>query len=261
MPAKPPEGAKRCDSFNADPKDINIIGIDYGDENHILYDERINRPLDPAYIAMIVKLGAEVIPSIDARSHEGRIEVVDGRQRVRSAREANKIREANGLPPIRLKMNFSYGIPSTLVVQQIAFNTTAAPTPRENGIHAAKLIRQGCSMADIAAMLGGVAESTVKRWLRLAEDNPNKAAHKKPGRKPDTLMPIAKIRDLYESWDSDAKKTKDVYALGYSATLAEVLMLNAQKKEAPDDMENDMFGKTIESEQCDTAPEGEEVLP
>lgn len=263
MPIKPPVGAKRCDSFNADPSDINIIGIDYGDKDHILYDERITRPLDPAYISMIVKHGVEVIPSIDARSHEGRIEVVDGRQRVRSAREANKIRVANGIPPIRVKVNFSYGTPSTLVVQQIAFNTTAAPTPRENGIHAAKLIRQGCSVADIAERLGGVAESTVKRWLRLAEDRPSQT-YKKRGRKPDTMMPIAQIRGLHLKW-TEAVQNEEVadeenlntYACGYRDALEEILMLNRPAEEEPENLEPDMFAELSAASDSEGATDAE----
>lgn len=66
------------------------------DPAHPLYDERINLPLDEAMVRNIDAFGV-LVPIIVTRDPDtGAVMVVDGRQRVRHALEANKRRDASG---------------------------------------------------------------------------------------------------------------------------------------------------------------------
>lgn len=73
------------------------------DKSHPLYDERIHMPLPEALVRSVAAQGVlePVIVRRNGEAEDGTpvVEVVDGRQRVRAAREANK-RKGKGEPPI-----------------------------------------------------------------------------------------------------------------------------------------------------------------
>lgn len=92
-------GEGRKDAIAFRPEDLVIVT----DPKHPLYDERATMPLDEGMIANIKRMG--VLQPIIVRHNgekDGRpvVEVVAGRQRVRSAIEANKQLRAEGQPEI-----------------------------------------------------------------------------------------------------------------------------------------------------------------
>jgi ParB family chromosome partitioning protein len=73
-----------------DPDDLIIIGLDtdHREKDHVLYDERAFLPVDEELVADILLFGVQ--KPILVRKEAGKKYVVDGRQRVKSSREAKK---------------------------------------------------------------------------------------------------------------------------------------------------------------------------
>ncbi|WYX51237.1 hypothetical protein WJ977_00655 [Achromobacter xylosoxidans] len=70
------------------------------DPAHSLYDERIQLPLDEAITLNIMALGVREPILVWKDPETGKVLVVDGRQRVRHAIEANRRLAERGEPPI-----------------------------------------------------------------------------------------------------------------------------------------------------------------
>jgi ParB-like chromosome segregation protein Spo0J len=84
-----------------DPNQYYIVGLDGPeDETHELYDERVNLPVSESLIRSLILYGNRV--PIIVRETGDRVEVVDGRQRVRAARLANERLKAQGEPGVVL---------------------------------------------------------------------------------------------------------------------------------------------------------------
>lgn len=78
--------AKPGTLHQVDPRSLTIIGLDTEDgPTHPLYDERIKYDLREALVTSIAAKG--VLSPIHVRIEDGRAVVIDGRQRVRAARE------------------------------------------------------------------------------------------------------------------------------------------------------------------------------
>lgn len=88
MPGVQAFNAPTSKYFKLDPDDVAIID----DPGHLLYDERIKQPLSEELVASIDTWG--VVTPILVRKDGDEAQVVDGRQRVRAAREVNKRRRA-----------------------------------------------------------------------------------------------------------------------------------------------------------------------
>lgn len=74
----------RCDTFRVDPDNLVVVE----DKSHPLYDERVTLDLDETFIQDIMENG--VVLNVLVRKNGPLFEVVDGRQRVKAAVEANK---------------------------------------------------------------------------------------------------------------------------------------------------------------------------
>jgi hypothetical protein len=92
--------AKRGNLFLVPPEDITIIGLDTEDgPEHPLFDERVLLPVDEA-LARNIAIHGVIEPVVIRKNGDDVIEVIDGRQRVRSARLANERLEAEGKEPV-----------------------------------------------------------------------------------------------------------------------------------------------------------------
>ena len=78
--------AKRLNAFGVDPDHLCVVGIDtkHKEGEHPLWDERIHRKLHEPFIANLMAVG--VLEPILVRKNGETLEVIDGRQRVLSAR-------------------------------------------------------------------------------------------------------------------------------------------------------------------------------
>lgn len=87
--AKQALDGKRFNGFRMDPNELVIVGLDTDDssDSSELWDERIFQPVSENLIRNIMRRG--VLSPVVVRKNGPRVEVVDGRQRVRAARDAN----------------------------------------------------------------------------------------------------------------------------------------------------------------------------
>lgn len=91
------EGVLDAPSYNPD----KVVLIE--DPTHLLFDPRVRRPADPKLVAWILeneRVPGEITIYFD--KDLGPL-VVNGRQRTRAAREANRIRSEKSLPPVLLR--------------------------------------------------------------------------------------------------------------------------------------------------------------
>lgn len=89
--------------LTVNPNDLHIVGLDDSqDETHPLYDERCRLPCQDTLVRSLIAFGNRV-PVIVREGPNGKLEVVDGRQRVKAARMANARLVANNEPAILLQ--------------------------------------------------------------------------------------------------------------------------------------------------------------
>jgi ParB family transcriptional regulator, chromosome partitioning protein len=139
------------------------------DEKHPLYDERVGFEPTESMILNVMVNGV-IEPIIVWKDTEsGKTFVVDGRQRVKSCREANKrIRKAGGdphrIPAIVKRMD-----PGTSVGVMITLNEQrTADTPLNLARKADRMIELGKTEEEVAIAIGK-STATVKNLLRLLD--------------------------------------------------------------------------------------------
>lgn len=164
------ENARRGNLFHLDPSKIVIVGLDDDDgPEHELYDERIKLPLSESMILSVMALGVQQTVRVSVRN--GVPLVVDGRQRVRAAREANARLAAAGEPLLTVKVegeNYAKVSPERLMSTMVALNEIR----RDDDVlvKAAKADRmraRGIPDKDIAVAFG-VTTQTIGVWAKIA---------------------------------------------------------------------------------------------
>lgn len=101
MSARVLEGSARIDYLKWDPFKLFIVGIDARPDGtidgpeHPRYDPRVKLPIDPDMVASILKYRRNLQPITVSKVGEI-AEVDDGRQRVRAAREAQRLLREQG---------------------------------------------------------------------------------------------------------------------------------------------------------------------
>ena len=160
----------RGDIHMIPPEDIIIIGLDTADKmgEHELYDERIKLPLDAALTANIEYQGVKV-PAMVTKDG-GRVLCVDGRQRIRNAREANKNLLARGMEPVR--------IPCVLCLDShkgglfgvfISANELRQDSSGMNRIrNLGRMLSLGRTEAECGVVFGKTPQ-TIANWMRVLE--------------------------------------------------------------------------------------------
>lgn len=158
-----------------EPENIIIVGLDTveQDKTSPLYDERVNIELPEALVASIREHGVQ--QNVVALEKNGKLVCVDGRQRVRAARELNRRLVEDGgtkndlvkVPVVRYASN---GV--GLMGLGIALNEIRYADPVH--VKAAKLQRYlnlGRSLED-AALAFGVGIPTLQNWLSFVKLEP-----------------------------------------------------------------------------------------
>jgi len=159
------------DAYTYDPEKLVLVM----DEKSPLYDERVHLPIDEDLVKNImfapdgVPLG--VIEAVTARrnTETGDLEIVNGRQRVKAAREANKRLRKAGFEPIKVSVLIQRGQDHRLVGMLISSNEHRQDdTPLGRAHKALRYINLGRDEKEVAALFG-VSEATVKNMLRLLD--------------------------------------------------------------------------------------------
>jgi ParB family chromosome partitioning protein len=159
------------DAYMFDPDDLVLVT----DEKSPLYDERVNLPVDEGLVLNIMHApdGAAqgVLEPINAtRNPEtGKVEVIDGRQRVKAAREANKRLRKAGMEPVwvpaMLKRTNAYGAMGMLISSN---EHRQNDSPLGRAKKAQRYLDLGRDESEIAALFG-ISAASVKNMLSLLD--------------------------------------------------------------------------------------------
>lgn len=149
------------------PESLVVWGVDKPcDASHELYDARIHLRLRPAFLRSLDRRG--VLVPVACRDIGFGLEVVDGRQRVRGAREVNRRRSLEGRPPLEVPVVVLEGDLETpwaeLVLELNAQRQEldrASLAPR-----LLDLVANGATARELAPLVGR-HEHAVENWVKL----------------------------------------------------------------------------------------------
>jgi ParB family transcriptional regulator, chromosome partitioning protein len=164
--------AERIKAWSIDPNNLVIIGHDTEDgPEHVLYDERINLELDEGLIRNIMIYG--VLEPVLARPHgdaeDQVLEVIDGRQRILAAREANERLAKEGKEIARVPFIVKKGEAHRVFGMCISANENRRDDdPLSRALKVQKYLDMSRSEQE-AAVAFGVSVQSINNWLRLLE--------------------------------------------------------------------------------------------
>jgi ParB family chromosome partitioning protein len=159
------------DAYMFDPEDLVLVT----DEKSPLYDERVELPIDEALVLNIMfapdGVPQGVLEPVNAtRNPEtGAVEVIDGRQRVKAAREANKRLKQQGLEPVWVPAMLKRTNAHSAMGMMISSNEHRQnDTPIGKAKKAQRYIDLGRDEAEVATLLG-ISKASVKNMLSLLD--------------------------------------------------------------------------------------------
>ncbi len=139
------------------------------DPAHALYDERIQLPLDEAITLNIMALGVREPILVWKDPETGKVLVVDGRQRVRHAIEANRRLAERGEPPILVPGVAQRGTLETMSDLMIAMNEARRDDPPlTKARKMAAFVGRGYSDSRLATIFA-CSQVTVRNTLALLD--------------------------------------------------------------------------------------------
>lgn len=162
----------RTDTFLFDPETLVLVT----DKSSAVYDERVDLPVDEALVLNIMVNG--VLENILVRTNGQRdghsvVEVIDGRQRVKAAREANKRLAAAGKVTIRVPANLKKGEPVDMAGIMISANEIRKADDQDIRAHKLQRYMNMGRTEEEAAVQFGITVPTVKNLLSYLDLNPD----------------------------------------------------------------------------------------
>src|SRR5271166_4009251 len=159
------------DVYMFDPDDLVLVTS----ENSALYDERVDLPVNEGLVLNMM-FAPDGVPQgvlescLGRRNTEtGKIEIVDGRQRVKAAREANKRLKKKGLELIRVPVMLQRAQDFRLMGMLISTNEhRAADSPMGRAKKAQRYLDLGRDESEIGQLLG-ISPASVKNLLSLLD--------------------------------------------------------------------------------------------
>lgn len=177
--------AKRSNLFMVEPEELtmvwdetdarynkfNLVEImgekDSLDPDHLLYDSKINIAVTELQVNNVNALGVEL--NVVCRKNGDKIEVIDGRQRVKWARYANLKRKKNGEPPLRVPVRLKRGNEKGFLATLISTNEMRCADDMLNlATKANRLVESGYEIEEIAGWFN-CTKQTIKNRLALLE--------------------------------------------------------------------------------------------
>lgn len=206
--------AKRGNLLQFDPKEPILIGLDTKDDStHELWDERVQDPLVESMVLSVMSLGVkEPIVVRKSMAHEGKYEVVDGRGRLRHAREANKRLAKQGEPLLYVPAVLENGDETHMASVAIALNEIRK---EDNTLIKAekcmRLLQRNGNDVKAAALVFGVSVTSIKNWLKIGELTP-------------------KVKRAVASGDISASAAAELHGLEKEAQIAKLEKLTSHAK-------------------------------
>lgn len=181
---------RRADMFFFDPDDLVLVE----DDTDPRYDPRVRLPVDEGLVANILYRGQGVLePAIVAKDGDQAV-VLDGRQRVKAAREANRRLVEQGVDPLRVPCVLRRGDDSDMFAVMVSANEhRATESPIEKARKVARYIHLGHTEEE-AATLWGVSRMTIRNWLATLDLAPKVQKAIEAGRiSPSAALPLGKL--------------------------------------------------------------------
>lgn len=167
-----PRGAS---TLKLGPHDVIIIGVDTDDgPDHPLYDDRAFRELDPGRLANFQRLGIRSPIFIKSDNRYDKPIVIDGRGRVRYAREIERLQKEAGVDPdefIKLRALKEIGSNEDLFGLSRALNLHDRDDPLTTARNVERMISYGKSDAE-AAIVFGVSEQSIRNYRAMLQLSP-----------------------------------------------------------------------------------------
>ena len=154
------------------PADLKIIGLDteHKEGEHPLWDSRIEEDVDEHLVKSIMLLG--IIQPVKIREEGSEVYVVDGRRRVRAAREAVRQQEEAGLLVMKVPTLSEVGEDGRVVGVMLASNELrkgdSIPTKARKAMAYYGLVKDW----ETVAITFGVSRTTIANWRKLMEADP-----------------------------------------------------------------------------------------
>ncbi len=220
-------GAKADEGFAIEPEKLVLVT----DKAHPLYDERVLWPVDERYVLSIMKYG--FASTILCRRNGDQLEVVDGRQRVKSALEANKRLREGGNPSVLVRVRlkrFATDVELNAVMNVLnSVRTDDDPLTRAQKMQ--RLIDLGGNDEDVMAAFGLKSLQTVKATLAVLDCSKKVKAAIASGAITATVVTKGK---LYELTHEEQDKALDkVLAAGATKGTGGVHAIERAKKGKP----------------------------
>jgi ParB family chromosome partitioning protein len=211
-----------------DPEKVVIIGLDTDDgAEHPLYDARAFEDPDQALAGNLLQSGCYNAILLAPEPGSDRLLVVDGRRRVRSARVANEVAEAQGWP-LRVKLPYTLVSADTELGLRSAVITTNELRNEDTILNRARKARavldQGGTLQQLALTFGK-AEQTIRDWLKLLETDARvQEAVEKGDISPWAGIQLARIEDKDAQLAALDELVKGQKALTAGATVAKSIV-------------------------------------
>jgi len=165
---------KMNNAFRVDPNLLLIVGIDTehrSTDEHWAFDPRITLPIDENKLANIQAFGVQKpvrVEKVDLEDGTPQYIVVDGRQRVRMAREANKRLKKAGEPTLEVPCIIEKGSDEDTLV---SLNTSLNEVSVQDDLlakaeKAARLKVRGKTINQIAEIFGKTP-NTIRNYLHI----------------------------------------------------------------------------------------------
>lgn len=229
-------GATRSNLFKLDPSDpqVLIVGIDTdakSTNDHPLWDRRVLLPVDEALTLNMMVYG--MIDPVKIRKEGDVYMVVDGRQRLRACREADKRLRAEGKEGLRAKFIIERGDDAFMYGVMVSANENRQDDDvMVKAEKASTLMAMGKSMKETAVAFG-VTEQAVRNWLSLQELAPEVKAKVKSG----VIAPSAAAKLAPLGRDEQIAALEEMEAAGTvtTAQAAAQTRVRKAKKEGKDE--------------------------
>ncbi len=161
----------KTDVYYFDPEDVVLVK----DEKSALYDERVDFEFKESLVVNMmyapdgVPLGVLKVCLGRRNPDTGKVEIIDGRQRTKAAREANKRLKKQGAEPIRLPVHLRRSDDLRAMAMLISSNEHGTEdSPMARAKKAQRYIEAGRDETEVAQLFG-MSVATVKNLLRLLD--------------------------------------------------------------------------------------------
>jgi len=166
MGSKHDMGAEgKSDLFLYDPEKLTIVT----DPKHPLYDPRVKLQIDESTVKSIMFYG--VLEPVIVSKLGDEVRVVDGRQRVANAREANRRLVERGMPPVRVPCVTKRGTEAFLAGVASATFIRQEEGPLDQAKRMQHLLDLGRSEEEVQTDMG-ISASTVANYKAMLETSP-----------------------------------------------------------------------------------------